>query len=172
MSKQTDTTLINEQIKFETIMLIGVDGIKYENLSVQEALEIANNAELDLVLVSPNANPPVCKLMDYGKYKFEQTKKLKEQKKNQKQINVKEIQLSLGIDTHDFETKVRNARKFLSSGDKVNVVMRLRGRENSMEGRAIEKMQQFFDSCSDLGSLSKPITKQNNNVMMVILPSK
>lgn len=172
MSKQTDTTLINEQIKFETIMLIGVDGIRYENLSVQEALEIANNAELDLVLVSPNANPPVCKLMDYGKYKFEQTKKLKEQKKNQKQINVKEIQLSLGIDTHDFETKVRNARKFLSSGDKVNVVMRLRGRENSMEGRAIEKMQQFFDSCSDLGSLSKPITKQNNNVMMVILPSK
>lgn len=170
MSKQTDTTLINEQINFSNLMLIGLDGVRYENISAQEALKIADDANLDLVLVSPNANPPVCKLMDYGKFKFEQTKKLKEQKKNQKQINTKEIQLSLAIDTHDFETKVRNTRKFLLSGNKVNVIMRLRGRENVMIDRAIEKMQQFFDTCSDIGILAKPIDKQNNNVMMVIMP--
>lgn len=170
MSKQTDTTLINEQIKFDNIMLIGNDGNRYENITLQKALEIAHNANLDLVLVSPNAKPPVCKLLDYGKYKFEQTKKLKEQKKKQKQINTKEIQLSLGIDTHDFETKIRNAKKFLISGDKVNVVMRLRGRENIMSDRAIEKMQQFFNACSDVGTLSKPINKQNNNIVMVIMP--
>ena len=171
MKQQSNDTLINDQIKADKLLLIGNDGTRYENISAKEALKIAESADLDLVMVSPNANPPVCKLMNYGKYKFEQTKKLKEQKKNQKTINVKEIQLSLGIDKHDFDTKIRNARKFLTNGDKVNVVMRLRGRENAMGDRGIEKMQQFFDACSDIGQLSKPIAIQNNNITMVLMPT-
>lgn len=165
-----DNTLINDQIKFDTVLVIGVGGEQLGTMSSKEANKIADEADLDLVLVSPNAKVPVCKIMDYNKFKFEQTKKAKAAKKNQKEIVVKEIQLSLNIEDHDFNTKVRNARKFLEQQNRVNVVLRLRGRENVFGDRAFAVANRFFEACEDIGKLSKPISREGNNVAFVMLP--
>ncbi|MCY8619959.1 translation initiation factor IF-3, partial [Bacillus haynesii] len=120
--------LVNEGIRAREVRLIGQNGDQLGIKSRQEALEIASRANLDLVLVAANAKPPVCRIMDYGKYRFEQQKKEKEARKNQKIINLKEVRLSPGIEEHDFNTKLRNAIKFLQKGDKVKASIRFKGR--------------------------------------------
>ena len=120
---------INEEIKFKEVRVIDQDGSQLGILPIAKAIEAAYARDLDLVNISPNADPPVCKVMDYGKYRFEQAKREKEAKKNQKVVEVKEIRLGLGIDTHDFETKGKHAMRFLADGNKVMVSIRFRGRE-------------------------------------------
>ncbi len=165
-----DSTLVNDQIKFDTVLVIGVEGEQLGTMTSKEANKVADEANLDLVLVSPNAKIPVCKIMDYNKFKFEQAKKAKEAKKKQKEVVVKEIQLSLNIEDHDFNTKVRNARKFLEQENRVNVVLRLRGRENVYGDRAFEVATRFFEACEDIAKLPKPIKREGNNVAFVMFP--
>lgn len=165
-----ENTLINDQIKFDAVLVIGVNGEQLGTMSSKEANKIADEADLDLVLVSPNAKTPVCKIMDYNKFKFEQTKKAKAAKKNQKEVVVKEIQLSLNIEDHDFNTKVRNARKFLEQQNRVNVVLRLRGRENVYGDRAFALATRFFEACEDIAKLNKPIAREGNNVAFIMFP--
>ena len=171
MKQQSNEHLINEQITFARVLVIGADGTQHGEMPIDQAQNLADEQNLDLVLVSPNSKNPVCKLMNYGKFKFELSKKQKEQKRNSKNPATKEVQISFGIDKHDLDTKIRNTRKFLISGDKVLVAMRLKGRENALGEYAIEKMQNFFDECSDVGTLTKPISRQNNNITMTISPS-
>ena len=121
--------LINEKIRAKEVQLIGANGEKLGVVSLEEALDKAYEAKLDLVLVSPAAKPPVCKLMNYGKYKFEQAKKEKESRKNQKTFDLKEIRVTPNIEKHDFEFKAKNARKFIEDGNKVKITVRFRGRE-------------------------------------------
>lgn len=161
--------LINEQITAKTVLLIDEDGVKHENLPIETALKIAEERDLDLALVSPNPKMPVCKLMNYSKFKYEQTKKEKEQRKNQKTIVVKEVQLSYRIEQHDFNTKLKMAKKFLSSGNKVNVVLRLKGRERMFAENAVEIMERFANECSDVGTISGKITTQNNVISMTLI---
>ena len=120
--------MINEQIRDREIRLIGEDGEQLGIMSAREAMKIAQEAELDLVKIAPAAKPPVCKIIDYGKYKYEQARKEKEAKKKQKTVEVKEVRLSPNIDTNDLNTKINNAKKFISKGNKVKVTLRFRGR--------------------------------------------
>lgn len=136
---------MNESIRAKEVRLIDVNGEQLGVKSRNEALEIAEKANLDLVLVAPQAKPPVARIMDYGKYRFEQQKKEKEQRKNQKVINVKEIRLTPVIEEHDFNTKLRNARKFLGKGDKVKVSVRFRGRAITHKELGREVLDRFAD---------------------------
>ena len=135
-----------------------------------KALEAAYAADLDLVCISPNAQPPVCKVMDYGKYRFEQTKREKEAKKNQKVIEIKEIRLGLGIDVHDFETKGRQTIKFLQSGNKVKVSIRFRGRELGHPEIGLDIMNRFADFCKDYASVEKAAKMEGRNMLMFLNP--
>ena len=141
-------------------------------MSSEAALKIAYEQGYDLVLMASNAQPPVCRIMDYGKYRFERDKKEKEAKKKQQVIELKEIQLSCRIDTHDFETKARHAVKFLESGNKVRVVMRFKGREMSHVGIGQEIMNKFKDACSEVGSVDKPPVLDGRIMSMVVSPLK
>lgn len=138
----------------------------------KEALEKAYEQDLDLVCVAPNAKPPVCKIIDYGKFKFEAQKKAKEAKKNQKVQDTKEVRLSPVIDKHDIETKVRNARKFIEKGDKVKVSMRFRGRQMAHVGLGKEVMAEFLKQVEDIVSVEKQPKLEGNNLFMFIAPKK
>ena len=146
---------INEGIKFNEVRVITAEGSQLGILPIAKALEAAENADLDLVCISPNAQPPVCKIMDYGKYRFEQAKREKDAKKNQKVVEVKEIRLGLSIDVHDFETKGKQAIKFLKSGNKVKVSIRFRGREMGHPEIGLENMTRFAEFCQDYCSVDK-----------------
>ena len=140
-------------------------------MSSTEALEIANNKNLDLVMIAPQAEPPVCRIMDYGKYRFEQSKREKEARKNQKQAELKEIQMSLNIDTNDFNTKVNQATKFLKNGDKVRVKIRFRrARELSHMNLSEELMSKFMEACAEYGASEKPAKLEGKNYMVVLAP--
>ena len=139
--------------------------------STFKAMSLAREAGLDLVEISPNSEPPVCRVMDYGKYRFDQQKREKEAKKNQKVIEIKEIQLTLNIDTHDIETKVNHAIRFLKAGNKVKVSLRFRGREMVHPERGLEIMQSFADACSEYGNVEKP-AKLENRTMLMFLAAK
>lgn len=160
--------LVNNDIHLDKILLIAESGAVLGEMNSDTANSIANEQELDLVLIAPNSNPPVCKIMDYGKYRFEQTKKEKENRKKQKNITTKEIQVSYRIDKHDFETKVKNARKFLISDNRVYVVMRLRGRENIMAEMGISVLKNFFSECEDIATLVKPIKQEGNQISFLM----
>lgn len=148
---------MNESIRAKEVRLIDVNGEQLGVKSRNEALEIAEKANLDLVLVAPQAKPPVARIMDYGKYRFEQQKKEKEQRKNQKVINVKEIRLTPVIEEHDFNTKLRNARKFLGKGDKVKVSVRFRGRAITHKELGREVLDRFAEQTNDISNAeSKP----------------
>ena len=149
-----------------------MDGEAIGIMSSEAALKIAYDQGYDLVLMASQAQPPVCRIMDYGKYRFERDKKEKEAKKKQQVIELKEIQLSCRIDTHDFETKARHAVKFLESGNKVRVVMRFKGREMSHVGIGQEIMNKFRDACSEVGSVDKPPVMDGRILSMVISPVK
>ena len=163
---------INEEIKFKEVRVVGVDGEAVGIMSSDAALKLAYDQGYDLVLMAPQAQPPVCRIMDYGKFRFERDKKEKEAKKKQQTVELKEIQLSCRIDTHDFETKARHAQKFLESGNKVRVVMRFKGREMSHVSIGQEIMKKFQDSCSELGSVDKAPVLDGRIMSMVISPLK
>jgi len=164
--------LINEEIKAKEVRVIGTEGDPIGVMSPEAALKIAYEQGYDLVLMAPQAQPPVCRIMDYGKYRFERDKKEKEAKKKQQVIELKEIQLSCRIDTHDFETKARHAVRFLSSGNKVRVVMRFKGREMSHIAIGQEIMQKFQDACSEVGNVDKAPVLDGRLLSMVISPLK
>jgi len=162
--------LINEKIRDPEIRLIGSEGEQLGIVSAEKALEIAISKNLDLVKIAPQANPPVCKIMDYGKYRFEMAKREKEQRKNQKVVNVKELRLTPNIDDHDFFTKVNNAIKFLKSGDKVKVSVRFRGREvtHASLGEAI--LIRFGEAIEEHGVVDKKPKLECRNMAMFISP--
>ena len=161
---------INEGIKFKEVRVISADGSQLGIVSVDKALEAAYAADLDLVCISPNAQPPVCKIMDYGKYRFEQAKREKEAKKNQKVMEVKEIRLGLSIDVHDFETKGKHAIRFLQEGNKVKVSIRFRGRELGHPEIGLDIMSRFAEFCQDNSSVEKPAKMEGRNMIMFLAP--
>ncbi len=161
---------INEEIREKEVRVIGADGSQLGVMTSKDALKKAVEADLDLVLIAPNATPPVCKIMDYGKYCFEQAKREKEAKKNQKVVDIKEIRLGLSIDTHDFETKGNHAKKFLQSGDKVKVSIRFRGRELGHPEIGTEIMSRFADYCSEIAVVEKPAKMEGRNMLMFLAP--
>lgn len=162
--------LVNEEIRIKEVRVIGIDGEAIGIMSSDDALSMAYDKGYDLVLMAPNAQPPVCRIMDYGKYRYEKEKKEKEAKRQT--VELKEIQLSCRIDTHDFDTKARHAQKFLQSGNKVRVVMRFKGREMSHMAIGQEIMQKFQDVCSELGSVDKAPVLDGRILSMVITPIK
>ena len=141
-------------------------------MSPSAALQIAYDSDLDLVKISPNAQPPVCKIMNFGKFRFEREKKEKEAKKKQQVVELKEIQLSCRIENHDFETKLKHAHKFLSSGNKVRVVLRFKGREMSHQDLGAEIMERFRVACEELGTVDKKPVLDGRMLSMVISPNK
>ncbi len=161
---------INEEIHDKELRVIMNDGEALGIMSAEEALKIAEEKNLDLVKIAPQAVPPVCKIMDYGKYRFEQTKREKEAKKNQHTVEIKEIRLSLNIDTHDFETKVNHARRFLTSGNKVKVSIRFRGREMAHTQNGLVTMQDFADACAEFGNVEKAAKLEGKSMMMFLAP--
>ena len=162
--------MINEEIKAKEVRVIGVDGETIGVMSSDDALKLAYDKGYDLVLMAPQAQPPVCRIMDYGKYRFERDKKEKEAKKKQQVVELKEIQLSCRIDTHDFETKAKQAKKFLESGNKVRVVMRFRGREMSHVAIGKEIIDKFAEFCSEVGNVDKKPAVDGRIMSMVISP--
>ncbi len=159
---------INGQIRAKEVQLINDEGEKLGVLSIKEALEKAQEKSLDLVLVAPNANPPVCKIMNYGKYKFEQSKKEKEAKKKQKVLEVKEIRITPNIEEHDFEFKAKNARKFIESGNKLKITVRFRGREinNSRMGENV--LNKFIENLSDIAVVEKRPKLEGKNMFIML----
>ena len=141
-------------------------------MSAKEAQTIANNKNLDLVMISPNANPPVCKIMDYGKYKYEQSRKEKESKKKQKVVNIKEVRLRPGIEANDLNTKANQAIKFLKKGDKVKVELRFRGRELGHKDIGKEVLLKFIDIVKEFGEPTKAPAFEGNNMVVMIDPKK
>ena len=161
---------INEDIKFKEVRVISNDGSQLGIIPISKALDAAFAAELDLVCISPNAEPPVCKIMDYGKYRFEQAKREKEAKKNQKVMEVKEIRLGLSIDVHDFETKGKHAIRFLQDGNKVKVSIRFRGRELGHPEIGLDTMNRFAEFCSEYASVEKAAKMEGRNMLMFLSP--
>lgn len=173
LSISTKEQLINEDIHEKEVRVISAEGEQLGIMSSEEALEKAIEADLDLVMISPTANPPVCRIMDYGKYRFEQTKREKEAKKNQKTADVKEIKMSLNIDTNDFNIKVKKCIEFLQDGDKVKVTIRFRrAREMSHMNLSEELMQRFLDAVAEYGSSDKPSKLEGKNYAIVLSPKK
>lgn len=152
---KTNQDLINERVRFPEVLLIGASGEQLGKMSSKAAYDIAVQSDLDLVCVAPNANPPVCKIMNYGKYRFEQQKKAKENKKKQHTIEIKEIQLTPQIGQHDVDTKARAARRFLEDGNKVKVGVRYRGRQLSHVEVGEEVMNKFIQSLEDVAVVEK-----------------
>ncbi|MBQ8310481.1 MAG: translation initiation factor IF-3 [Clostridia bacterium] len=164
--------LLNEEINAKEVRLIGAEGETLGIMSSAKALEIAYDQGMDLVMMSAQAVPPVCKIMDYGKFRFERDKREKEARKKQQTIELKEIQLSCRIDTHDFETKANHARRFLSDGNKVRVVMKFKGREMSHMNIGREILEKFEEACSELGTVDKKPVLDGRFMSMVISPVK
>lgn len=161
---------INEAIREKEVRVIDTDGSQLGILKTADALNAAYAKDLDLVCISPNATPVVCKIMDYGKYRFEQTKREKEAKKNQRVIEVKEIRLGLSIDVHDFETKGRHAKRFLQDGNKVKVSIRFRGRELGHPEIGLETMERFAEFCDEFSVIEKPAKMEGRNMLMFLAP--
>ena len=162
---------INEDIRLKAVRVVGVDGEQLGIMTSDTALRMAYDKGLDLVLMAPQAEPPVCRIMDYGKFRFEKAKREKEARKNQKVIDTKEIRLSLNIDVHDFDTKVNNAIKFLKGGDKVKVSVRFRGREMAHPELGQNLIVRFAEACSEYGNMDKA-PKMEGRSMALFLSAK
>ena len=163
---------INAEIRDKEVRLIGETGEQLGILSSREALRIAEESGLDLVKISPNANPPVCKIMNYGKFLFEQNKKAKEAKKNQKVVEIKEVWLSMTIDIGDLNVKAKQTQKFLSAGNKVKVSIRMRGRQMAHSELGLEVMKKFFEIVKDYGTMEKNPLTEGRNIWMMLAPVK
>ena len=164
------THQINEEITDKEVRLIGADGEQLGIMSADAAHQIAIEHDMDLVKIAPGSNPPVCRIMDYGKYRFEQTKKEKEAKKNQRVIEIKEIRMSPGIDTNDFNTKLKNGQKFLSDGDRVKVSVRFRGREMAHTDIGEQLLREFAEKCAELANLDKAPKLEGRNMSIFLSP--
>lgn len=164
--------IVNEDIREKEIRVISTDGTQLGILQTSEAQKMADEAELDLVMISPNAQPPVCKIMNLGKFIYEQSKKEKEAKKNQKVINIKEVRVSLTIEEHDISIKAKNARKFLLDGDKVKITVRFRGREMELSHLGKKILDNFAAKLEDVSVIEKPAKKEGRNMTMVLGPKK
>ena len=162
--------LINEEIRDAEVRVIDETGAMLGILPIEEALRLAEERNLDLVNVSPNANPPVCKILDYGKYRYEIQKREKDAKKRQKVTEVKEVRLSTFIEEHDIQVKAKNASKFLQEGNRVKVSLRLRGRERDYANHAIEVMNDFAESLSDICTVDKKPKFEGRGITMFLSP--
>ncbi len=163
--------LINEEIEFSKVQVVNSEGQKIGLMPTEKAIELAEEEGLDLVLVSPNPSNPVCKILDYSKYKFEMNKKAKESKKKQKTIEVKEVRISPNIDKHDLEVKAKNASKFIDAGNKVKVTMRFRGRELNFIDQGKEIMNNFRDLIID-AQVEKEAKMEGKNLIMFLVPKQ
>ena len=161
---------LNEDIRDKELRLIGSGGEQLGIMSADEALRIADEKGLDLVKISPQAVPPVCKLMDYGKYRFEQTKREKEARKNQRVVEIKEIRMSPSIDVNDFNVKLRNAQKFLSEGNRCKVTVRFRGREMAHTNIGQDLLLKFAEECGDLAVLDKSPKLEGRHMSIFLSP--
>ncbi len=161
---------INEEIRDKELRVIDEDGTMIGIISREEALALAEERELDLVSISPNAEPPVCKIMDYGKYRYESKKREKEAKKKQKTVEVKEIRLSTFIEDHDIQVKANTAMKFLKDGDKVKVSLRFRGREMGHTALGREVMDRFAEICSEVSTIDKAPNMEGRSLVMFLAP--
>lgn len=161
---------INEEIRDKELRVIGANGDQLGIMSSADALALAEEKELDLVKIAPNAVPPVCKIMDYGKFRFEQLKKEKEAKKNQRVVEVKEIRMSPSIDTNDLNTKIKNAMKFLKDGNRVKVTVRFRGREMAHTSLGEVLLKQFGESCAEVATVEKGAKLEGRNMSMFLSP--
>jgi len=161
---------INDEIVAKEVKLIDDEGAQLGVMSVADALAVAEEKGLDLAEVAPNATPTVCKIMNYGKYKYEQARKEKEAKKKQKVVEVKEIRLSPTIDTHDFEFKAKNARKFLEDGDKVKATIKFKGRELNNTSFGANVLNKFAESLADIGTAEKAPKLEGRSMMLIISP--
>ena len=168
MNIATKETQINEEIRHREVRVIDSDGTQLGIMPIAEAMRLADEKNTDLVKIAPQAKPPVCKIMDYGKYRFEQAKREKEAKKNQRVIEIKEVRLSLNIDTHDFETKANQAIKFLKSGNRVKVSIRFRGREMAHPENGLVTMSKFAEAVSEYGTVEKPAKLEGRSMLMFI----
>ena len=164
------THQINEDIRDKEVRLVSSDGRQLGIMSSRDALSVAAKAGLDLVKISPKANPPVCKVMDYGKYRFEQSKREKVAKKNQHVVEIKEIRMSPGIDVGDLNTKLRNAAKFLTAGNRVKVTVRFRGRQMAHTSIGEDLLKRFAEGCTEFASMDRAPKLEGRNMTMLLSP--
>ena len=166
--------LVNEQIKVREVLVIGPNGEQVGVKPIQDALTLASYAALDLVLISPNANPPVCKVMDYNKYKYQNKRKQKENIKRQREANLdmKEYRLSVSIDVHDFDTRVKNSSKYLEKGHKVKASIRFKGREMAHTELGKDVLVRFADALSNVAVVEQKPTLEGRNMTMILMPKK
>ena len=160
--------MINEQIRDREVRLIGENGEQLGIMSAREAMKIASEADLDLVKIAPKAQPPVCKIVDYGKYRYEQSRREKEAKKKQKTVELKEVRLSPNIDTNDLNTKVNNAKKFIGKGNRVKVTLRFRGREMAHVQQSKHILDDFARLLEDVAVVEKPAKMEGRSMSMVL----
>ncbi|HWS30391.1 MAG TPA: translation initiation factor IF-3 [Clostridia bacterium] len=165
-----DELLINEEIRHKEVRLIDDKGNQQGVVALEVAMSMAEEAELDLVEIAPQATPPVCKIMDYGKYRFEQGKREKEQRKNQKIVELKEIRLSATIDVHDMEVKSKACTRFLQNGDKVKVSIRFRGRQARHGDIGLDVMNTFYEMVKDNAAIDRPAKQEGRNMFMILAP--
>ena len=163
---------LNDRICDPQVRVIDEDNNQLGIMSAQEANRIADSKNLDLVKISPTSNPPVCKIMDFGKFKFEMQKREKDARKNQKVTEIKDVWLSMTIDTHDLETKARAAQKFLRSGDKVRVSIKMRGRQQAHAQLGVEVMNDFYKIVEADAAIEKPPVTEGRNILMILSPKK
>ncbi len=164
--------MINEEIRAKEVRVIDTDGAQLGIMAVKEALRLAQEKNMDLINIAPQATPPVCKILDYGKYHFEQTKREKEAKKKQKVIEIKEVRLSPNIDDHDMETKAKMAAKFLSGGDKVKVGVRFRGREMTRTEIGKKVLEKFVEMTADVAVVEKEPKMEGRSMVMFLMPKR
>ncbi len=161
---------VNEQINAREVLVIDADGTQLGVMKTEDALQLAQEKKVDLVNVAPSARPPVCRLMDYGKHKYEQSKRDREARKNQKLTTVKEIKLRPNIDKHDFDVKAKRAQKFLENGDKIKVTVMFRGREITHPEIALRLCQQLAKDLADYSVVEKPAKQEGRNMIMILTP--
>ena len=170
IASNTKDLLINEHIRTKEVRVIDADGNQLGILATHKALDMAYDKGLDLVEISPNSAPPVCRIMDYGKYRFDKEKKEKEAKKKQQVVELKEVQLSCRIDTHDFETKLNHAIKFLKQGNKVKVSVKFKGREMAHTEIGLEVIKKFGEACLEYGIIEKQPSLDGRQMLMFLAP--
>lgn len=171
-SSDTKEPRVNEQIKSAKIRVVGADGEMVGVISVREGIELANESGLDLVEVSPNAEPPVCKIIDYGKYKYAQAKRANEARKKQKIIHIKEVKLRPATDTHDLEVKIKHIVKFIEDGDKVKITMRFRGREMAHPEIGLKVFEDIKARLADIVKVENTPRLEGRQMVMIISPNK
>ena len=169
--KQPDD-LVNERVRFKEVLVIDQNGDQLGVKSRNQAIDIAYNEGLDLVCVAPNAKPPVCRIMDFGKYRFEQQKKAREMKKNSKVVTLKETQLSVTIDTHDKNVKLKRTLKWLEEGNKVKVAIRFRGRQLAHVDLGKKVIDDFVEECAEVGQIEKPAKLEGRTLTAILAPKK